>query len=70
MNGDKDGYPRSLASGVASPALVDGLLADAVMAVEVAVFTVEHQPYPTTCMINSCGYQCAGNQMCLGLGFL
>ena len=56
MNGDIDGYPRSLASGVPSPALVDGLLADAVMAVEVAVFTVEHQPYPTTCMINSCGY--------------
>jgi hypothetical protein len=71
VNGDKDGYPQSFASGVASPALVDGLLAYAVaMAIEVAVFTVEHRPYPTTFMINSCGYQCAGNQMRLGLGFL
>jgi hypothetical protein len=47
VNGDKDGNPRSLARGVASPALVDVLLAYAVaMAVGVAVFTssVDRQP--------------------------
>jgi len=47
VNGDKDGNPRSLARGVASAALVDGLLAYAVaMAVGVAVFTssVDRQP--------------------------